>query len=119
MTKKGFVSFFLVFAVLLSLTSCTSAAQKALIGRWEIQIEDEELGTVAMVYHFTESGQIFLEQREGDKIPFSIPFGTWKIKRKQMTIISDGEENVFSFSISDETLRLSQANGEELVFQRV
>ena len=56
------------------LFSCTRA-DSDLIGRWETEIVDEELGKFSMVYHFTEEGEIFLEQKKGAEIPFSIPFG--------------------------------------------
>lgn len=90
-----------------------------LIGRWETEMADEELGSFAMVYHFTEEGEIFIEQKQGDTIPFSIPFGTWKAKGDRLTIKSDGEEQTFTFSVSETELTLSQKGEETLVFHRI
>ena len=38
---------------LISLFACGTAADDSMVGRWETVIEDEELGSVMMVYHFT------------------------------------------------------------------
>ena len=108
---------FLVF-VSFSFTACSSQKDQ-IVGRWETEIEDEALGNVDMVYHFTEEGSIYLEQREGDTIPFSIPFGTWVLEGEEITISSNGEENRFTFSVSRDTLILKQEGQEDLIFQKV
>ena len=115
-------SFAVLMAVLFlssfSLIAC-SVKEDRIVGRWETRIEDEDLGKVDMVYHFTEDGKIYLEQREGDTIPFSIPFGTWVLEGQHMTIVSNGEENRFTFSIVGDTLLLKQKGEEDLVFHKV
>lgn len=102
----------------LPLAACDSKA-KSLAGRWETTIEDEELGKVVMVYHFTEDSQIFLEQKKGDTIPFSIPFGTYSVKGDALTIKSENREETYAFSVTAETLILSVKGQEDLVFTRV
>ena len=105
-------------AVLLLLVSCSSA-RSAVVGRWEITIEDETLGKVDMVYHFKENGEICLEQENDDEIPFSIPFGTFVVEGENLTIYSDGEESVYTFSVSEEALMLYSAEEEALCFRRI
>jgi len=104
---------FLCLAVFLS---CSS--NRAVVGRWETQIEDEDLGKVTIVYHFTEDGEIFLEQKQGDAIPFSIPFGSFSVSGERLTIESDGSRSEYTFSVTEEELYLS-SEGEELYFRRV
>ena len=99
------------------ITSCTSSHE--LLGRWETVIEDEELGKVVMVYHFTEKGEIFLEQKKGDTIPFSIPFGCYSVKGSELVIESDGAKDTFTFSVSSGVLTLSRQGQKDLVFTRV
>ena len=117
--KKAFVislAFLLLFSF--AFTSCSDPKDQ-IVGRWETEIEDEALGNVDMVYHFTKEGSIYLEQREGDTIPFSIPFGTWVLEGDQITISSNGEENRFTFSVSRDTLILKQSGQEDLIFKKV
>ena len=105
---------FLLFA----LVSCAGETQE-IVGRWETAIEDEDLGTVEMVYHFTEEGEIFLEQKAGDEIPFSIPFGSYEIRDGKLTVSSDGSASVYTFSVTENTLTLSAEGAEDVVFRRV
>lgn len=100
------------------LFSCSSPADR-IVGRWETEISDEKLGNARMVYHFTEKGEIYLEQREGDTVPFSIPFGTWEWEDGKIRIVSNGEENRFAFSLTENCLTLTPEDGPELVFQKV
>ena len=72
-----------------------------------------------MVYHFTEEGEIYLEQKKGDVIPFSIPFGTFRVKGEKLLMESDGVESEYTFSVSDATLTLSQEGEEDVVFRKV
>lgn len=110
--------FFCALSFSLLLLSC-SGKQPALVGRWETQIEDEEIGKLSMVYHFTEEGEIFLEQKKGAEIPFSIPFGTYQIDGKRVTVQSDGKEISFTFSVSENRLTLSDEDQNKVVFQRI
>lgn len=107
----------MLFCIGISLVSCAAGASPE--GRWEITIEDEELGEVRMVYHFTDDGKINLEQKKGDEIPFSIPFGTYVTDGDCLTIFSDGKESGYTFSVTDSTLTLLQEGEEALVFNRV
>ena len=120
---KRIVLRMLLLCILLSLPfvllSCAQTEGEALLGRWETEMEDEELGKFTIVYHFTEDGEIFVEQKQGDAIPFSIPFGTWSVKGSEVTIKSDGTEKTFSFSIQGSELTLSGEGEETLVFQRI
>ncbi len=118
MKKQSLVALLLVFLCLLSLASCSSSEQ-SLVGRWEISIEDEALGTVDMVYHFTEEGKINLEQKAGDEIPFSIPFGTFSVQGENLTICSDGKNSQYQFFVTNDTLTLSAKDQEPLVFHRI
>lgn len=108
----------LTLCCLLSFVACASP-NKDLVGRWEITIEDEELGSIDMVYHFTEDGLINLEQKDGDQIPFSIPFGSFSVEKETLTIFSDGETSVYAFFVTNGTLTLSAKGEEDLVFKRV
>ncbi len=99
------------------LFSCTRA-DSDLIGRWETEIVDEELGKFSMVYHFTEEGEIFLEQKKGAEIPFSIPFGTFSVNQNKLVVQSDGKETSFTFSVSENELILSDEKKNEIVFHR-
>ena len=90
-----------------------------LVGRWETQIEDEDLGRFSMVYHFTEEGKIFLEQKKGAEIPFSIPFGNYQVQGNKVLIESDGEETSFTFSVSENELKLVDPEKNEVVFLRI
>ncbi len=117
--KRSLVGFFAVVLLCsLSLFACSSPAD-GIVGRWETEISDEELGNAMMVYHFTEKGEIYLEQREGDTVPFSIPFGTWELQEGTIRIVSNGEENRFAFSLTENSLTLTPEDGSELVFRRV
>lgn len=113
------VALFLCAVCFIFLLPSCAKQEKALVGRWETQIEDEEIGKLSMVYHFTEEGEIFLEQKKGAKIPFSIPFGTYRIDGDRVTVQSDGEETSFTFSVSDRTLTLIDSDQNEVVFQRI
>ncbi|MBR2635300.1 MAG: hypothetical protein IKD31_06945 [Clostridia bacterium] len=110
----------LMAALLLVLSSCgNSASQKALIGRWETEISDPTLGKILMVYRFSEEGEIFLEQTEGDVISFSIPFGEYEVKKNQITITSDGASSFYTFSVSETELIFRQEGEEALRFRRI
>ncbi|MBE6712075.1 MAG: hypothetical protein E7580_01000 [Ruminococcaceae bacterium] len=109
----------LVLLLPFAFLSCSNADHKALVGRWETEGSDEELGTYSMVYHFTEEGEIFVEQKQGDDIPFSIPFGSWYAEGNRLTIKSDGTEKTFTFSVSDSKLTLSKKGEESLIFHRI
>jgi len=117
MKKRLWIALLLLFCIGISLVSCAAGASPE--GRWEITIEDEELGEVRMVYHFTDDGKINLEQKKGDEIPFSIPFGTYVTDGDRLTIFSDGKESGYTFSVTDSTLTLLQEGEEALVFNRV
>ena len=115
---KRLILLFLCVLVLFSLSSC-AREETALLGRWEITISDEELGNVDLVYHFTEEGKIFLEQKDGDQIPFSIPFGTFSVDGENVTITSDGKTSVYHFLLEEDVLTLSSPEESDLVFHRV
>jgi hypothetical protein len=100
------------------LFSCSSPADR-IVGRWETEISDEKLGNARMVYHFTEKGEIYLEQREGDTVPFSIPFGTWSVKGDRVTIESEGSSKTFTFSLHGSELTLLGEGEERTVFHRI
>ncbi|MBR3837051.1 MAG: hypothetical protein IKJ74_02805 [Clostridia bacterium] len=117
MKRRFLTALLLLFCVGFSLVSCSAAPDP--VGRWEIVIEDEELGEVRMVYHFTSEGEINLEQKKGDEIPFSIPFGTYVTDGEHLTIFSDGKESGYTFSVTDSNLTLLQEGQEALVFNRV
>ena len=104
--------------LVLSLSSCSSV-KKDLVGRWEIQIQDKELGEFSMVYHFSENGEIYLEQKNGDVVPFSIFFGTWAVERDELVLQGDGKKDSFSFLLENDTLTLSRQGEDDLVFHRV
>lgn len=89
------------------------------VGRWQTEIQDEELGSVFLVYRFTEEGEIFLEQAKGDEVPFSIPFGSYSVSGKAMTIISDGVSREYTFSVAEDTLTLSSDGAEDMIFTKV
>jgi len=100
--------------------SCDRETGKTeLLGRWETEMVDEELGNFSMVYHFTENGEIFIEQKQGDTIPFSIPFGTYRVEGNRVTIESDGTEDTFTFSVKEDELTLIREGEESLVFYRI
>ncbi len=113
----------ITLCILLSLPfvflACGKADGTELFGRWETEMVDEELGRFSIVYHFTEQGEIFIEQKQGDAIPFSIPFGTWTAKGNTVTIESDGTEETFTFSVQGTELLLSQGEKANLVFRRI
>lgn len=109
----------LLFSLPFALLSCGQTEGEELIGRWETEMEDEELGTFSIVYHFTEEGEIFVEQKQGDAIPFSIPFGTWSATGNELTIESDGTEKTFSYSVQGSELTLSEEGEESTVFHRI
>ncbi len=89
------------------------------VGRWQTEISDEELGSIYLVYRFTEEGEIFLEQGDSDEVPFSIPFGSYSVSGKTMTIVSDGVEQEYTFSVAENRLTLSSEGAEDMVFTRV
>ena len=99
--------------------SCSQDRGKELVGRWETETTDEKLGTVAIVYNFTEDGKIYVEQEQGDAIPFSIPFGDWWVEDGKLTIKSGKEENTFTFSVKGKVLELVPEEGETLVMERI
>ncbi len=103
----------------LMLLSCGQNEGKELLGRWETRIEDQELGTLSMVYHFTEDGEIFIEQKQGDAIPFSIPFGSFQVSGDTVTIESDGKAETYTFSVEGSELTLSAKGQEGMVFHRI
>ena len=103
----------------LILLACQSASAASLCGRWETELNDRELGTLSMVYHFTEDGEIFIEQKQGDTIPFSIPFGSYSVDGNRVTIESDGTEETFTFSVQGSELTLSREGEESLIFHRI
>lgn len=99
--------------------SCSAEDGEVLVGRWETETTDEELGTFSIVYNFTDDGKIYVEQEQGDTIPFSIPFGNWWVENDKLTIKSGKEENTFTFSVKGSALTLVPEEGETLVFQRL
>ncbi len=113
------VALCLLLPLVLTLLSCGQSGGKELFGRWETEMTDEELGKFSMVYHFTEEGEIFVEQKQGDAIPFSIPFGTWSVKGDRVTIESDGVEKTFTFSVQGSELTLRGEGEESTVFHRI
>lgn len=113
------LAFCMLLILPLCMLSCGGNEGKELLGRWETQIEDEELGKLSMVYHFTEDGEIFIEQKQGDAIPFSIPFGTWRVEGDRVTIESDGKEETFTFSVQGSKLTLSDPDEESMFFHRI
>lgn len=120
MKKRVVISALLVVLSLsfVFLSACSST-EEALLGRWETSVEAKDLGTVKMVYHFSEDGQIFLEQKNSDAIPFSIPFGTYSVKKDQLTIVSDGVEKVFQYTVKGKKLTLSYPDEPDLVFTKI
>ncbi len=120
MKRTHWYAFALICLLLLPLVflSCATPATE-LFGRWETEVVDEELGSLSMVYHFTEEGEIFIEQKQGDTIPFSIPFGTWVVRGNRVTICSDGEEKTFTFSVNGQQMILTGEDEKELVFHRI
>ena len=104
---------------LISLFACGTAADDSMVGRWETVIEDEELGSVMMVYHFKDDGTIYLEQNQQDKIPFSIPFGSYFVAGDTITIESDGVEKCFTFSVSENQLTLNSDEDGDLIFYKI
>ena len=113
------IALILCAIVFLSFLSACSREQQDLVGRWETQIEDEEIGKFSMVYHFTENGEIFLEQKKGAEIPFSIPFGTYQAEGTRLTVQSDGKETFFTFTVSEGRLVLADSEKNEVVFERI
>lgn len=109
----------LLLPIVLVLLSCSQNDGKELFGRWETEMTDEELGKFSIVYHFTEDGEIFVEQKQGDAIPFSIPFGTWSAKGDRVTIESDGTTKTFTFSVRGAELTLRGEGEESTVFHRI
>ena len=98
--------------------SCGVTAEKP-VGRWQTEISDEDLGTVLLVYRFTEEGEIFLEQGDADEVPFSIPFGSYSVSGEKMTIVSDGAAKEFTFSVTEKILTLSAEGEEDMVFEKI
>ena len=116
---RALLCLLLALTMILPLASCGRDEGKALLGRWETELSDEELGTFSMVYRFTEKGEIFVEQKQGDTIPFSIPFGTWSVKGDRVTIESEGSSKTFSFSLHGSELTLLGEGEERTVFHRI
>ena len=96
--RTGIAICIFLFVLIFCFSSCSSAMEQV-VGRWETQIQDENLGSLAMVYHFTEEGEIFLEQKQGDQISFSIPFGAFSVSGDQITIESEGSKSVYTFQV--------------------
>lgn len=111
----------LCLLTVISLIACSSGGQTAkLIGRWESRVEDSELGDFVLIYHFTEEGEICLEQKQEDKIAFSIPSGTWKVEKDDTVVLEmDGKRDTFTFSVSETQLVLSREGMQDLIFDRV
>lgn len=99
------------------LSSCGGGVKP--VGRWQTELEDEDLGKVSLVYRFTEDGEIFLEQGNADEVPFSIPFGTYSVSGSKMIIVSDGVEKEYTFSVEEEKMILSSEGDPDMIFQRV
>ncbi len=108
----------LMLALSFFVLSCSGEA-RSVVGRWQTEAQDEELGSVFLVYRFTEDGEIFLEQGKGDEVPFSIPFGSYSVSGKAMTIISDGVSREYTFSVAEDTLTLSSNGAEDMIFTKV
>ena len=104
--------------ILLCALSCSSP-EKALSGRWETFLEDEGLGSFSLIWRFTEEGEIYLEQGEEADPSFSIPFATFQVEGEEIVITSEGKESVYTFSVNDNSLILSQEGEEPLKFDRV
>lgn len=119
--KKSVIvlALFLLFAFLFVFLSSCSGPEAELLGRWETSIDSRDLGKVKMVYHFTREGEIFLEQKQSDEIPFSIPFGTFSVEKEKLVIVSDGVEKEFSYEIKGEKLTLSYPDEPDLVFEKI
>lgn len=112
------VLFVLTLCSFIVLSSC-AVPENQLLGRWETTIESKDLGNIKMVYHFTEEGEIFLEQKNSDAIPFSIPFGTYRVEKEKLIIISDGVEKPFTYSVKEGKLTLSYPDEADLVFMKI
>lgn len=113
-------AFLLLFALLFVFFASCSTPGEEILGRWETTIESQEYGKVKMVFHFTEEGEIFLEQKQSDEIPFSIPFGTFCVAEKgKVLIVSDEVEKEFSYKIEGEKLTLSYPDEPDLVFEKI
>lgn len=97
--------------------SCVSSVKP--VGRWQTEIKDENLGTLYLVYRFTDEGEIFLEQGSGDEVPFSIPFATYSVSGAAMTIISDGVTQEYTFSVSEGKMILASEGAEDMIFTKV
>ncbi len=117
--RRHILVFLLVFALLCTALVSCSSPRKELVGRWEIDIEDEELGNFSMVYHLKEDGDIYLEQKTDDVVPFSIFFGTWSVEGEKILIQGDGKKDTFSYSVTDTELTLSREGEEDLFFRKV
>ena len=104
----------------LCLSSCSELDAHPILGRWEILVENEAVGgTVPLVYHFKEDGGLYLEQREGDEITFSLAAGTFEIEGDRITLSMDGSYDTFAFSVTESRLILSREGEEDLIFSRV
>ena len=117
-TNRRMVLAVLVLLVAAFVFSCGTAVEKP-VGRWQTEISDEDLGTVLLVYRFTEEGEIFLEQGDTDEVPFSIPFGTYSVSGEKMTIVSDGAAKEFTFSVKEKILTLSAEGESDMVFEKI
>ena len=107
----------LLVLCLFCLFSCASSL--TVVGRWQTEVEDEELGKTLLVYHFTEDGEIFLEQKQGDQIPFSIYFGTYRTDGDTI-LIDDGTSTVqYDFSLEENDLSFFLDGKRQMTFDRV
>lgn len=119
MKKRAILSIVLLLCVCSLILSSCASCEKEIWGRWETTIESGDLGKVKMVYHFTESGEIFLEQNNSDEIPFSIPFGTYTVEEDMLIISSDGTEKAFYYEIKGDILTLSYPDEPDVVFEKI
>ncbi|MBQ4037872.1 MAG: hypothetical protein IJC84_07100 [Clostridia bacterium] len=104
----------------LVLSSCNGLEGHPILGRWEILVENEAVGgSVPLVYHFKEDGGLYLEQREGDEITFSLHAGSFEVKGDSITLSMEDSYDTFTFSVTESRLILSRDGQEDLIFSRV
>ncbi len=112
-------------ALVLSLVTCLFVFCSCTVGRfptgrWQTQISDPSLGEIDIIYRFAEDGKIYLEQKQGDEIPFSILFGSYETSGDEIRIESEGARSVYTFSVEKDILTLTPlGTGEALSFLRV
>lgn len=109
----------LLTLLLLALFCLSCTASPALVGRWQTEVEDEELGKILLVYHFTEENEIFLEQKNGDEIPFSIFFGTYHVQGDTIVIDDKNSTTQFTFSVDQNHLSFFLDGKRQMIFERV